>query len=160
MAGYGDDTAFAAYLTANGYTLPDGAASAAILRQRGSAYIDALYGWRFPGVPVDGSSQDRAWPRTGAHDIYGTAIASDAVPTRIIDASYEAAWIEANSAGALSKTFTPGEQKVLTEVKGIKWTLTGDATREKAMSVVSTVIEGILYPLIGSDMRLPAVAVV
>lgn len=160
MAGYGDDTAFAAYLTANGYTLPEVAASSAILRQRGSAYIDALYGWRFPGSPVGGAAQERAWPRTGAQDIYGAAIASDAVPARIEEASYEAAWIEANSAGALSKTFTPGEQKVLTEVKGIKWTLTGDATRENAMSVVSTVIDGLLYPLIGSDMRIPAVAVV
>ena len=66
MAGYGDDSGLAAYLAAQGYVLPEGAATLAVLRQRGSDYLDGLYGAQFRGVPTDGVTQERAWPRTGA----------------------------------------------------------------------------------------------
>ena len=68
MAGYGDDDGFQAFLTANGYTLPDGAPAAAVLRQRGSVYVDGTYSLRFSGSPTGGAAQEREWPRTGATD--------------------------------------------------------------------------------------------
>lgn len=74
MAGYGDDEGFATWLAENGYTLPDGAPLPVVLRQRGSAYLDATYGPRFVGVPTD-PEQEREWPRTGA-TIFGTALVS------------------------------------------------------------------------------------
>ncbi|TPN90206.1 DnaT-like ssDNA-binding protein, partial [Mesorhizobium sp. B1-1-5] len=86
MGGYGDDAGFAAYAAAAGYTVPAGTISAA--RQRGSAYIDGTYGMRFPGQPTGGIGQEREWPRTGA-TAFGAALASDLIPQRVIDASYE-----------------------------------------------------------------------
>ena len=40
MAAYGTDEGFTAWLSANGHTLP-GSLTAAVLRERASAYIDA-----------------------------------------------------------------------------------------------------------------------
>lgn len=148
MAGYGDDSGFNAWLTENDRTLPSGAPSVAALRERGSVYLDGLYFDRFPGVPTNGAAQERQWPRTGAEDRWGNALASDTVPDRVIKASYEAAWIEANSAGALAKTFTPGEQKVLTQVDKIRWEVVGDVKGDQAMVVRSTAIEGLLGPIL------------
>ena len=112
MAGYGDDTLFAAWLASNGYTLPAGAPAPAVLRQRGSDYLDALYNApvdykapRFSGYPADPLTQERAWPRSGA-SAYGMGIASDIIPAAIINASYAAAWHEANSPGSLAVAVT------------------------------------------------------
>lgn len=160
MSGYGTDEAFASWLLLNGYMLPGTAPTAAVLRQRGSVYVDGLYGARFTGAPAGGVDQDRAWPRTGASDTFGNAIGSSAIPARVIEASYFAAYLEATTPGILSKTFTPAEQKVLTEVKGIKWTVVGDSSKMNGSVMVSTVIEGLLAPLIGADLLLPAIMVV
>ncbi|MCY0150889.1 hypothetical protein OEG84_25115 [Hoeflea sp. G2-23] len=160
MAGYGDDTTFAAWLTANGYSLPAGGLDPAVLRQRGSVYLDGLYGDRFPGVPTGGLEQDRAWPRTGAEDVYGNAIAANAIPTRVVHASYEAAYLDAVKPGILSTTYTPAQQKVLTEVKGIKWTVVGESKGAQSAVMVSTKIEGLLAPLTGTSLLLPAILVV
>ncbi len=61
-------------------------------------------------------------------------------------ATYEAALLELATPGFFSKTFTPAEQKVLTEVKGIKWTLIGNASGVDAAAPVSTKIEAMLRP--------------
>lgn len=148
MAGYGSDDGFDAWLSERGYSLPSGAPSQAVLRQRGSEYIDGVYGERFPGSPVNGISQDRAWPRSDASDRWGNDISVSTIPDAVINSSYEAAWIEANNDGALSKTYTPAEQKVLTEVKGIKWTVVGDASEPGSAAIRSTKIEGLLYPIL------------
>lgn len=72
MAGYGDDAGFEAWLTENGYTLPGGAPSGEVLRNRGAGYIDGVYGARFSGIPTGGLAQERAWPRAGAYgDAFG-----------------------------------------------------------------------------------------
>lgn len=109
MAGYGDDDGFAAWLTTNGHTLPDGALSASVLRQRGSAYVDGLYGPRARGVPTGGYAQELAWPRTGA-TAYGSAIPDDAIPNAWVEASYAAAYQEATQPGSLSVVVTPAQQ--------------------------------------------------
>jgi hypothetical protein len=54
MAGYGNDEGFATWLAENGHTLPDGAPLPAVLRQRGSVYIDGHYGMRFAGEKAGG----------------------------------------------------------------------------------------------------------
>lgn len=110
MAGYGDDEGFTDWLAENGHTLPDGAPSSAVLRQRGSVYLDGLYGSphadrRFSGVPTAGAAQERAWPRTGAV-AFGSVLADDLIPTAIINASYAAAFYEAGNPGGLSVIVT------------------------------------------------------
>lgn len=159
MAGYGTDAEFQTWLTAKGRVLPGDAPAVAALRERGSTYLDGLYYHRFPGFPTGGAVQERQWPRKNAYDRWGNDLQSDVVPTRVIEASYEAAWIEAISPGALATTYTPGKNKVLTEVKGIKWQVVGDAKNDQAMVLVSTEIEGILGPLL-VPRDIPAIMVV
>lgn len=79
-----------------------------------SRYIDAL-GWRvqpttglpvslFPGVPSV-AGQLREWPREGAVDYYGNEVSG--IPQAIIDATYEAAFIEASSDVDLNAPTSP-----------------------------------------------------
>lgn len=87
MAGYGTDEGFAAYATAAGYNSLRVGANVPAGRQRGSLYVNGTFGARFFSVPTGGAAQERAWPRTGATDVYGNALDPATVPQRVIDAS-------------------------------------------------------------------------
>lgn len=109
-----------AYASARGTTVADDAATAAGL-VRAQDYIAYHYVNRFSG--------------------------SITVNQDIVDnATYEAAIVEIAKPGFWSKTYTPDQQKVLTEVKGIKWTVRGEASGSDAATPVSTKIEGMLRP--------------
>lgn len=69
----------------------------------------------------------------------------DEASPNVEEATYEVAILELTSPGFFSKTFTPGERKVLTEVKGIKWQIVGNAANANA-SPVSTRVEDMLRP--------------
>ncbi|MER8925790.1 DnaT-like ssDNA-binding protein [Mesorhizobium sp. M0859] len=160
MAGYGDDAGFTAYAAAAGYTVPAGTIAAA--RQRGSAYIDGTYGMRFPGQPTGGLAQERAWPRTGA-TVYGSTLASDLIPQRVIDASYEAAYLELVKPGSLSISFDPSKKVKRQKVEGIErefFDLGDNGNIFAPDALVSTIIEGLLAPLIGPMYGLPDILVV
>lgn len=60
-------------------------------------------------------------------------------------ATYEAALLELVKPGFFSATYTPGERKVLTEAKGIKWQVIGGGASDSA-SPVSTRVEDMLRP--------------
>ncbi|MER8532111.1 hypothetical protein NKH61_05205 [Mesorhizobium sp. M1005] len=160
MAGYGDDAGFTAYAAAAGYTVPAGTIAAA--RQRGSAYIDGTYGSRFPGQPTGGIAQEREWPRTGA-TAYGSALASDLIPQRVIDASYEAAYLELLKPGSLSISFDPSRKVKRQKVEGIEREFFEPSDSGNIFAPdapVSTIIEGLLAPLIGPMYGLPDILVV
>lgn len=108
------------YAAARGDTVADDADSAAAL-VRAQDYIAYTYANRFYSQPTD---------------------------ELIEEATYEAAKQELATPGFWSKTFTPDQQKVLTEVKGIKWTIRGDASGVDAATPVSTKIEAMLRPYI------------
>lgn len=129
------------------YSAKSDAQIEAAIRQ-GSTYIDALYAERFTGSPATGYAQGLAWPRLNATDVYGNNIPSDELPARVTQAASEAAWVSLQSPGALNKTYTPGEQKVLTQVDKIRWEVVGDASKKGAMVPVLTSAEGILWPLL------------
>jgi len=161
MAGYGSDNALKAYWDAAGYTYAADAPFAA-LRQRGSAYIDGTYGLRFPGQPTGGIAQEREWPRTGA-TAYGAALASGLIPERVEQASYEAAYIELKKPGSLTISFDPAKKVKRQKVEGIEREFfeprdTGNIFAPNAP--VSTIIEGLLAPLVGPVYGLPAIMVV
>lgn len=161
MAGYGNDQGLATWLAANSYDLPTGAPTAAVLRQRGSVYIDGTYGYRFPGTPTGGLGQERAWPRTGA-TIYGSTLATDLIPTRVIEASYMAAYIEATNPGSLTVIVDPSKRVKHQKVDTIErefFEASGGSVFAPD-TPVSSLIEGILGPLIGPPFELPAIAVV
>lgn len=76
-----------------------------------SEWLDAIYRSSFPGLKVGQRSQEREWPRTGAQDIYGYSVASDAVPREIEYATYEATLRQIATPGCLSIDYTPPKYK-------------------------------------------------
>jgi hypothetical protein len=62
--------------------------------------------------------------------------------------AYIAAGYELAKPGFFSKVYTPSEQKVLTEVKGIKWTVTGQGGATYGSSPTSSLIDAMFYPYI------------
>lgn len=150
MAGYGTNEAFAAWLTENGYSLPEGAPAPAVLRQRGSVYIDGTYGDRFVGAPTGGVDQERAWPRFGAV-VFGSALASDMTPARVVHAAYEAALQEAREPGSLSVVGSAAQRVKREKVDGaveVEYQQSGAEEFAGAMTPVMTIIEGLLAPLL------------
>jgi len=147
MAGYGTNEDFTAYAGDAGQTVPsDGIAAA---RQRGSAYVDALYGSRFSGAPTGGVQQERAWPRTGAV-AFGQALDPDLIPLRVEQASYEAAMIEARKPGSLAVVVDPSKRVKRQKVEGIEREFfdPGEGLDGSSIGPVSSVIDGLLAPLL------------
>lgn len=100
MAAYGDDAGLTAWLTEQGYTLPATAPSLAILRARGSAYVDG-YEALWTGYRTGGVMQELGWPRIGARVNCVQAIPDNVIPPSVVNASYRAAWLDAETPGVL-----------------------------------------------------------
>ncbi|HEV7435340.1 MAG TPA: DnaT-like ssDNA-binding protein [Pseudorhizobium sp.] len=114
---------------------------------RASQALDALYGARYPGV-VASADQDLLWPR--ANVIWrGEDLAADDVPAPIEKATYELALRELVKPGSLAPDVTAGPQKVLTEVKGIKWSVVGGLSAKAALPIVDGILAEILEPTPG-----------
>lgn len=64
-------------------------------------------------------------------------------------ATYEAANLELATPGFFNTTFTPDQQKVLTEVKGIKWTPVGEMSGADGARPIATKIEAMLECYVG-----------
>lgn len=161
MAGYGDDTAFAAWLSEQGFALPAGSPTPAALRQRGSGYVDA---YCFPGVPTGGFAQERAWPRTGA-EAYGQAIPSDTVPSAIVQASYAAGYFEALNPGALTSrsSLDAGVKRKRVRVEGAVDTETeyfADGSAAPGAGIEIPMVEALLKPFIIDPAGEPTVFIV
>lgn len=156
MAGYGNDQGFEAWLASNGLSLPDDAPAPAALRERGSNHVD---GHEFPGAPTGGFAQERAWPRTGATANLKT-IPADVIPVAIVNASYAAAYYEAQNPGALTGASArdPRIKRQRTRVEGAvdsetEYFTTGDAAEDAKVSIAA--VEGLLAPFVYQQ---PAVA--
>ncbi|CAM3778516.1 hypothetical protein [Litorimonas haliclonae] len=63
-------------------------------------------------------------------------------------ATYEAARLELATPGLFTKTFTQSEQKVLTGVDSIRWTVTGKADGTHSAMPVSTLIHAMFEPYV------------
>ncbi|MGX1693141.1 DnaT-like ssDNA-binding protein [Brevundimonas naejangsanensis] len=146
MAGYGTDQGFADWLTMNGHVLPENTPAPAILRQRGSQYIDGLYGSRFSGQPTGGFAQDRAWPRVGAC-AHGQPIPSNIIPVAVEQAAYAAAFQEALKPGSLSVTATSAgalKRKKIDVIEKEYFEGSGDAVADNTLRL--SAVEGLLAP--------------
>lgn len=105
---YGTDQGFTDYITAQGLTLPATAPDVAVLRELGSAYVDAAYEWKLTcSTRAGGFSQELAWPRTG-HTFNGQSVPSDLIPQPWINASYRAGYLNAITPGWSTNQVTPG----------------------------------------------------
>lgn len=74
------------------------------------------------------------------------------------EAAYIAASLELATPGFFSRTFTPAEQKVLTAVDTIKWTVVGNASGANAAMPTSTLIDALFAAY--RCVPLPAIMVV
>jgi hypothetical protein len=140
----------AAYHTARGntaWTGTDAAKEAALIRA--TQWLDGRYGDRWPGVRWKLRLQALDWPRVDAFDRDGTDIDFDEVPVEVVNATCEAALRELTTPGILSPDITPGTAKVLTEVKGIKWTPLRSAAGVQDMTLSITAVDRALAPIIG-----------
>lgn len=151
---YGSDSAFTAWLALNGLTLPAGAPDAAILRQRGSQYVDGVYGSRFWGIPTLGIAQERAWPRTGAK-AYGQAIPDDTIPVAVEQASYAAAHQEAIKPGSLSISAAATgavKRKKIGPIEKEFFEGSGDVVADGTLKL--SAVEGLLAPYLKPETSL------
>lgn len=154
MAGYGDNAGFEAYAAAAGYTLPVGYTQPQVTsaRQRGSLVIDR-YEKYFSGTRTGGYAQERAWGRTGASTYYGEAIPTGEIPSAIISASYEAAFLELTNPGSLSPVVT-GSATVKREKIGqleVEYSVSSSTSVADMVAMatpVVTIIEGLLWPFL------------
>lgn len=105
---YGTNAGFAAWLAAQGLSLPVGSLPIATLRAIGSGYVDAAYGWRLScSQRTGGWAQELEWPRTG-QSRNGQPIPPDLIPTGWIQASYRAAYLAAMTPGWTTRGSDPG----------------------------------------------------
>lgn len=151
MAGYGTDELFAAWLTANGLTVPV-SPTPAILRQRGSDYVDGLYGGDLPGYPTGGIDQERAFPRVGVR-AYNISIADDSIPLKWIHASYWAAHHEGNNLGSLAVSATASGAVKREKVDVLEteyFAGSGDASADATVRL--SAIEGLVAPFLVGDL--------
>lgn len=162
MAGYGDDAGFSAWLTENGYSLPVSSPSAAVLRNRGSSYVDGVYGPRFSGVPTGAFAQERAWPRTGAY-AYGQPIGDSVIPSAVIQASYAAGWQEASSPGSLSGSGSEATRVKRERVEGaveVEYQSSSGEFSASSLVPLLTAVEGLLAPFLTPAKGIPDILVV
>ncbi len=148
MAGYGDDTLFAAWMVSNGLTLPGDAPTPAILRQRGSDYVDGLYGPLLPGSPTGGIDQERAWPRVGAR-AFNVSLADDSIPLKWVHASYWAAHHEGNNPGALAVSATAAgsvKREKIDVIETEYFAGSGDASADATVRL--SAVEGLVAPFL------------
>lgn len=146
MASYGTDEGFTTWLAEQGYVLPAGAPTAAVLRARGSAYVDG-YERYWTGQRTGGVTQELGWPRTGATVNCTVAIADDVIPPSVVTAAYRAAWLEAETPGSLTgSTGTPGARVRRQKVDTIEREFfdDGKATVGGGPGFIDSMIDGLL----------------
>lgn len=144
----------AAYHAARGngtWTGSDAVKEAALIRA--TQWIDGRYGDQWPGVRRYLRAQALDWPRADAYDRDGTYVDLETIPPEVVQATCEAALRELVTPGSLSPDVTPGTAKVLTEVKGIKWTPLRAAASANDMTLTITAVDRALAPLIGGAGR-------
>lgn len=149
MAGYGTDERFEDWLTENGHaTLDAGSLTSAMLRQRGSAYLDGTYEARLPGYRTAGFDQERAWPRTGA-TVARQPIPTDTIPLAWEHASYAAALYEAQNPGGLNVATSQAravKRKKIDVIETEFFEGSGNAVADATIRL--TVVEGLVAPFL------------
>jgi hypothetical protein len=150
MAAYGTLDAAKAYHLARGNTAFAAATDARLgeCLLLGSEYVDARYRGSFAGIKVGGRAQVREWPRNGAYDNIGNAIAIDEIPREAEEASYEAALQEVTTAGSLAPVVTMATQIKRERIEGIIDTEYLGATNADAVRPVMTKVDEVIDPIL------------
>lgn len=156
MAAYGDDAGFQTWLDEQGYVLPGTAPLLAVLRARGSAYVDG-YEAQWTGYRTGGALQELAWPRTGARFNCVQAIPDNIIPPSIVNAAYRAAWLEAETPGILVGSSAGLGQRVKRErVEGavdVEYFDDGKPGSSGGPSFIDSMIDGALRAFICDNSK-------
>lgn len=116
-------------MVARGHALPAGAPKLAVLRQRATDYIDAVYGPRLVGDQT-----------------------VDPLLTALETATYIAAWHESNNPGSLSAAASQAGAVKRKKVEGIEkeyFEGSGDAVADTTVRL--SLVEGLLAPFLKTD---------
>lgn len=156
MTAYGTDEGFLAWLSGQGLELPDGAVPA-VLRQIGSAYIDAAYEARLQcSRRAGGFEQELAWPRSG-HRVNSQAVPDTLIPPAWVNASYRAAYLEARSPGWATGSTDPNRitKREKVDVIEREFMTAADAggSASAAGMVADAIINGMVLPWLCSGVR-------
>lgn len=157
MAGYGTDEGFNAWLAGQGLVLPDGAPTPAVLRQIGSAYVDAAYAHRLTcSRRTGGWEQELEFPRTG-HYVNGQLLPPTLIPDAWIKASYRAAFLNSIQTG-WSTDAVDGSRLTKTEKVDVisrEFFAPGDAYGSDVASGMpsDSIINGMVLPFLCSNTR-------
>lgn len=151
---YGTPNGFVEYCEARGYEI-DGTLSPSPSEEieqallRASMYIDGKYRGRFSGTKAGGRSQSREWPRQDATDNSGEEIDYTEIPIEVEQATYEAAFREAQSPGYLIPDYVQTERITSERVGplGVSYADTQVMSAADTYPVIG-VIDGILAPLL------------
>jgi len=147
---YGTDDGFTTWLAAQGYALPANSPTPAVLRARGTAYVDGYEAY-WTGYRAGGVMQELGWPRTGATINCTVAIPDDIIPPAVVNATYRAAWLDASTPGILTGSIvTPGSRVKRQKVDVIEREFFDDGKAEVGggPSFIDSIIDGALRQFI------------
>jgi len=108
---------------------------------------------RWPGVKTS-ATQRRTWPRSGATEVDGTAIASDIIPAAVQDAVAEAAFYALGNPGVLHTQITPAEAVKQEKVGPLSVTY-HDPKGASDLRAMLTVVDDLLSAILIPDLKGP-----
>lgn len=146
---YGNAADARVYWNARGFVVPvdwtDADVDSAL--QVASEWLDGKYETSFSGLRAAGRDQERAWPRTGAHDREGYSLPDNEIPREIVAAIYQAAFRHLTTPGQLSVDFTPAKYKSA-RVEGAVAVEYATYTYAADVQTQFAVIDAILAPIL------------
>jgi hypothetical protein len=156
MNAYGTNEDFTAWVTANGFTLPEGV-NVDTLRLIGSSYIDAAYGAKLAcSRRAGGFEQELEWPRTG-HMVNGELVPDTLIPPAWVKASYRAAYLEAITPGWATTGQDPNRLTRREKVDVIEREFFAAADMAQSSSAAGmpadSIINGMVLPWLCSGVR-------
>lgn len=108
---------------------------------------------RWPGVKAS-ATQRRVWPRAGATEVDGTAIAVDTIPAAVQEAVAEAAFYDLGNPGVLHAQITPAEA-IKQEKIGPLSTTYHDPQAAGDLRAMLTVVDDLLSAILIPDLKGP-----
>jgi hypothetical protein len=150
--------AYKAYCAAHGYTFPSDTGDDDVIEQgirRATQWIDAEYGRRFIGTPAT-VTQALEWPRADA--IWrGEEIDNEIIPTKVANATAEAARREIATPGSLAPDMKRGGLIKRVAAGSAEVEFIDNAPAETAFSIIDGILAGLISSkspgLSGSSVR-------
>jgi hypothetical protein len=135
-----------AYAASRGLAFPEPLQDREQAIVRATAYLDARYGGAFTGQRLRLREQALAWPRSGAVDAEGVAIAIATVPREIKAATCEAAIRERGTPGGLAPDLERGGAIKSLQAGSVQIVYADGATPLTVMQAIDNALAGIIPP--------------